>query len=87
MMVSAAFLDVTRGAEEAFGRCSAFESTPPESTCPRAGRRCCRRSASRVTSREDDHVALVLDEAFRFLDDHLGNLHVARRGLVLTSRR
>ena len=33
----AAFFDVPRRAEERFGRCSAFESTPPESTLPEDG--------------------------------------------------
>ena len=31
---------------------------------------------------QDDHVALVFDQALGLLDDHLGNLDVARRGLV-----
>src|SRR5512136_1021477 len=39
-------------------------------------------STPRDRIEQDDDVAFVLDQALRFLDDHLGDLNMARGGLV-----
>jgi hypothetical protein len=66
-----------------FGRCSAFESTPPVSTLPGGGNhRVVGAGEARDRIEQDHDVLLVLDQALRLLDHHLGDLHVARGRLV-----
>src|SRR5664279_543004 len=79
----AALLDVPGRPEEALRLL--------EGVCVHAARQhLARRRARRVVGareardrvEQDDDVALVLDEALRLFDDHLGDLDVPRRGLV-----
>ena len=66
-----------------FGLCRALESTPPERILPR-GRHHGVVGAGQAGDgvEQDDHVALVLDQALGLLDDHLGDLDVAGGRLV-----
>mgnify|MGYP003693909197 CR=1 FL=1 len=84
MMVSDPPSSMLRAApKNRLGRCSALESTPPESTLPGRGHdRVVGARQARDRVEEDHDVALVLDQALRLLDDHLGDLHVALRRLV-----
>ena len=84
MMVSEPPSSMLRAApKNRFGRCSALESTPPDRILPDGGTDRvvgAREAGDRV---EQDHdVPLVLDQALRLLDHHLGDLHVALRRLV-----
>src|SRR3981081_3470792 len=76
-----------------FGLCSALESTPPERILPDGGTTGLyalarggpdgmfprRERGDRIE--QDDHVASVLDQPPRFLNDHLCDLHVTGRRL------
>ena len=71
-----------------FGLWRALESTPPERILP-DGRhdRVVGAGEARDRVEQDHDVALVLDEALGLLDDHLGDLDVARRPARRRSRR
>ena len=84
MMVSEPPSSILRAApKKRFGRWSALASTPPVSTLPRRRHDGVVGAAKpRDRIEQDHHVALMLDQALGLLDDHLGDLHVARCGLV-----
>ena len=79
----AALLDVARGAEEALGPLQRVGVDAARQHL--AGARHHRVVGAREPRdriEQDDDVALVLDEALRLLDHHLGDLDVAHGGLV-----
>ena len=80
---AAAFLDVTRGTEEALGL---FQGVGVDTAGQHlAGGRHHGVVGARQTGdgiEQDDHVLLVLDQALGLLDHHLGHLDVTRRRLV-----
>src|SRR5947208_389944 len=79
----AAFLDVARRAEEALGLLQRIRVDAAGEDLPRGGHHGvvgARQARDRVE--QDHHVLLVLDQALRLLDHHLGDLHVARGRLV-----
>ena len=84
MMVSEPPSSMLRAApKKRFGRCSALESTPPESTLPEGGHHgvvSARQTRDRVQQNHD--VSLVLHQPLGLLDHHFGHLHVARGGLI-----
>src|SRR5690606_29865248 len=79
----ATFLDVTRSTEEAL---RALKSIGVDTTGENLARGRNDRvvGASQTGDRveKDDDVAAVFNQAFGLLDDHLGNLHMARRRLI-----
>jgi hypothetical protein len=80
---AAALLDVARGAEETL---RALQRVGVHAAGQHlAGRRHDGVVGARQAGdgiEQDDHVLLVLDQALGLLDHHLGDLHVARGGLV-----
>ena len=84
MMVSEPPSSTLRAApKKRLGRCSALESTPPESTLPGGGHdRVVGAGQAGDRVEQDHHVLLVLDQPLRLLHHHLRHLHVAVGGLV-----
>src|SRR5262245_24917988 len=79
----AAFLDVARGAEEALRPLQRVRVHAAGQNLARRGHDgVVGATQSRDRVEQDNDVALVLDQAFGFLDHHLGDLHVARGRLV-----
>src|SRR5690606_16250052 len=79
----AAFLDVAGRAEEALGALQRIGVDAAGQNLARCGDYRvvgAREAGDRVE--QDDDILLVLDQALGLLDDHLGDLHVARRRFV-----
>src|SRR3974377_655209 len=89
MMVSEPPSSMLRAApKKRFGRCSALASTPPVRTLPEEGNTVVGTHRVAVVVEQGDrieqypHIALVLHQALRLLDHHLGDLNVARGRLI-----